>query len=401
MHAGFLNLAGIVLVVTNCRLIIENFLKYGVLLKAPNPVKLVTDENNWPIFGVMTSLILYCFIAYGIEAYLARRLTITQASWLQAMNIVTCAVAPFVVTFPSTADVMLGAMALFLAAIVTLKLISFAHVIRDVKRRKLSNDMEGISGELLDSVEKFPASLTPACFLYFLFAPTLCFQFSYPRNTRIRKRWLSKRIIEMLLAVSLMAILMEQYIAPLIRNTVPIVSAPELNYFALLERLLKLSLPNLYLWLLMFYSFFHCWLNILSELMRFGDRTFYHDWWNSVTLGEYWRLWNIPVHNWILRHLYGPLRSIGLDGGQSIYGVFFVSALAHEYIISGSCHVQSYIAFLGMFMQAPMVLKMEWYKKFLSETQIGNVFFWVTFVIIGQPVAVLVYSYLSVKNYSG
>jgi diacylglycerol O-acyltransferase-1 len=178
------------------------------------------------------------------------------------------------------------------------------------------------------------------------------------------------------------------------------VAAEQINYFALLERLLKLSLPNLYLWLLMFFSFFHCFLNIMAELMRFGDRNFYRDWWNSLTLGEYWRLWNLPVHNWILRHLYGPLRSVGLDGGQSIYGVFFVSAFAHEYIISGSCHVFNVVAFFGMFGQAPMVVRMEWYKKFFSETQIGNVIFWVTFCIIGQPIAVMIYSYQVVKSYS-
>lgn len=41
------------------------------------------------------------------------------------------------------------------------------------------------------------------------------------------------------------------------------------------ERLLKLSLPNLYLWLLMFYTLFDLWLNIVAELTGFGDREFY------------------------------------------------------------------------------------------------------------------------------
>jgi hypothetical protein len=35
---------------------------------------------------------------------------------------------------------------------------------------------------------------------------------------------------------------------------------------------LKLALPNLYGWLVMFYVVFHVWLNILGELTRFGDR---------------------------------------------------------------------------------------------------------------------------------
>lgn len=388
------------LVVTNFRLIIENFLKYGVLLHLPNPLRLATDEVNWPIFGAMLSLVLYCYLCYAIEARMALSLTIRQADLLQTIIIVICGVTPFAVTYPSKADMILGAGALMLSATIVLKLISFAHVLHDVKRRKATGEVEGLDKEALDAIEKYPKCLNARHFVYFLLAPTLCFQFSYPLTPRIRKRWLLKRLIELLLSVSLMVILMEQYIAPLLRNTIPIVTAEEINYFALLERLLKLSLPNLYLWLLMFFSFFHCFLNMTAELLRFGDRSFYQDWWNSLTLGEYWRLWNLPVHNWILRHLYSPLRSVGLDGGQTTYGVFFVSALAHEYIISGSCHVLSVVAFFGMMGQAPMVVRMEWYKKFFSETQIGNVIFWVTFCIIGQPIAVMVYSYQVVKSYS-
>ena len=39
------------------------------------------------------------------------------------------------------------------------------------------------------------------------------------------------------------------------------------------------QVPNHLLWLLFFYAFFHSGLNILAELLRFGDRTFYRDWW--------------------------------------------------------------------------------------------------------------------------
>lgn len=31
------------------------------------------------------------------------------------------------------------------------------------------------------------------------------------------------------------------------------------------------------------------------------------EWWNATTVGEYWRLWNQPVHKWMLRHVYFPL----------------------------------------------------------------------------------------------
>ena len=48
-----------------------------------------------------------------------------------------------------------------------------------------------------------------------------------------------------------------------------------MDWLRIIERVLKLALPNMYAWLCMFYCLFHLWLNILAELLRFGDREFY------------------------------------------------------------------------------------------------------------------------------
>lgn len=61
-----------------------------------------------------------------------------------------------------------------------------------------------------------------------------------------------------------------------------------------------------------FYCVFHLWLNILAEVLHFGDREFYKDWWNASTVGEYWKLWNMPVHKWLLRHVYFPTIKLGV-----------------------------------------------------------------------------------------
>ena len=42
----------------------------------------------------------------------------------------------------------------------------------------------------------------------------------------------------------------------------------------LTERVFKLAVPNGCVWLLMFYALFHSGLNLLGELLRFGDRFF-------------------------------------------------------------------------------------------------------------------------------
>jgi diacylglycerol O-acyltransferase-1 len=71
----------------------------------------------------------------------------------------------------------------------------------------------------------------------------------------------------------------EQYIKPTLETSV--VPMQHMDVLSIVERLLKLSIPNTYVWLWSFYWFFHLRMNLLAELTRFGDREFYKDWWNA------------------------------------------------------------------------------------------------------------------------
>ena len=62
--------------------------------------------------------------------------------------------------------------------------------------------------------------------------------------------------------------------------------------------------------------------------------------------------------------------------------VFFVSAVFHEYVISGALGFVSYWAFIAMFANFPVSLLQEIMKnsKFINKrSQILNVFFWFSF----------------------
>lgn len=85
------------------------------------------------------------------------------------------------------------------------------------------------------------------------------------------------------------------------------------NYFQIFNLTLKLSVPAAYVWLSIFYGFFHSYMNFWAELTYFGDRRFYEDWWNAGNLSEYWRKWNHPIHNFLIRHIYYPLRRRKVD----------------------------------------------------------------------------------------
>lgn len=130
-------------------------------------------------------------------------------------------------------------------------------------------------------------------FAYFLAAPTLVYESAFPRSDHIRWRYVAKK------SVQLAAALLVQY-AVVAQFMLPVFAQHTQDWYLFL----KLALPSFCMWLAGFFAFFHCWLNIVAELLRFADRQFFLDWWNSTSLDSFWRKWNNPVHEWCLRHIY-------------------------------------------------------------------------------------------------
>ena len=117
-----------------------------------------------------------------------------------------------------------------------------------------------------------------------------------------------------------------------------------------------MSVPAAYLWLVMFYSFFHSYMNMWGEITKFADRRFYSDFWNAGDLNEYWRKWNFPIHSFLIRHVYFPLRRRKVIKPVALFLTFFVSAIAHEYIVVGVFRVFNCIAFFLMIINVPIMV---------------------------------------------
>ncbi|VDO56069.1 unnamed protein product [Brugia timori] len=86
--------------------------------------------------------------------------------------------------------------------------------------------------------------------------------------------------------------------------------------------------------LLLFYGLLHCWLNMFAELLRYSDRQFYLNWWSSKSMAEYYRFWNLVVHEWLYAYIYRDISQMiggkkGLFIAQTM--VFFFSSIFHEY----------------------------------------------------------------------
>lgn len=64
-----------------------------------------------------------------------------------------------------------------------------------------------------------------------------------------------------------------------------------------------------------------------------------------------------------MRHVYNPLRRRKIDKVTCSGIVFFISAIFHEYVISGALGYTQYWSFIAMFSNFPVSLFQEYLKK--------------------------------------
>lgn len=368
---GLFNLSIILLVITNFRMVVENILKYGILI-TPSTYT-ITEWSRWPGLLIGLSLIIYVIAAHTIEVAASKKaISETMAVVLEITNTTSSVVVPSLMVWNIQPHPASGLVVMLFTVTLFMKLVSFSHVNYNLRKE---TQMEGKD-------LGWPHNLTWKHTIYFIAVPTLCYQLKYPRNPHIRPFFLLRRALEgVFLSVLLLAIV-EQYIVPLVHNSLqPITS---IDVFRIFERILKLSIPNLYVWLLGFYIFFHIYMNLIAEILRFGDRLFYQDWWNSTTLSDYWRTWNTPVHNWMLLHVYTPSVNNNIPKTAALLLCFTVSAIFHELVVAVPFQMVKWWSFLGMIGQLPLIS----ITSGLKGNQIGNIIFWFS-IVLGQPFLVL------------
>lgn len=63
--------------------------------------------------------------------------------------------------------------------------------------------------------------------------------------------------------------------------------------------LLKTCIPAVVLLWLLFFSLLHSSQNTVGEMLKFGDRMFYLDWWNSLDVQQFYKKWNCVSRNYL------------------------------------------------------------------------------------------------------
>ncbi|RPB19508.1 hypothetical protein L211DRAFT_859079 [Terfezia boudieri ATCC MYA-4762] len=406
---GFRNLMVLVLIVGNLRLVMENYMKVGLIATLGLSYGFIISlQHDIRADDIRMGALLYflipahLFVAYLIEIVAASQARLAQsrtkkdeeppklrAAWLliacaHAVNAtLSLGVANYVVYY-NIHHPMVGTLCEFHAVIVWMKQLSYAFTNRDLRDAYL----EGYPTPEIYASCPYPHNITLKNLCYFWWAPTLVYQPVYPRSPRFRRSFFLKRVAEAVGLSLAIWFLSAQYAVPTLRNSLH--AMDKLNLPVILERLMKLSTISLVIWLAGFFALFQSGLNALAELLRFGDREFYTDWWNSGSLGTYWKLWNKPVYHFMRRHIYAPLVGRGVNPRAASIIVFTFSAFLHELLVGVPTHNIIGVAFAGMMFQIPLIAITAPLEKGRMSV-IGNVIFWVAFCLVGQPLAVLLY----------
>lgn len=221
------------------------------------------------------------------------------------------------------------------AIIVWLKSCSYAFTNRDLRHALLNPDTAGGLPKIYSECP-YPRNVSLGNLSYFWWAPTLVYQPVYPRSLKIRWIFVAKRLAEGAGLSVFIWLASAQYAAPLLRNSLDKIASFDIA--SILERLMKLSTISLIIWLAGFFAVFQSILNALAEVMQFGDREFYSDWWNSPSVGVYWRTWNKPVYYFMRRHIYSPLVGRGWSSKMASAMVFIFSGFLHELAVGIPTH---------------------------------------------------------------
>ncbi|KAG0304453.1 hypothetical protein BGZ97_001487 [Linnemannia gamsii] len=457
-YRGFVNLGMLLLFGNNVRLIIENYQKYGILISLPGSK---VSKEDWILTGLAHLLVpLNVILSYQLERWAMKRavghrkrlaelsslspshghtngdndekdpkqvlkdLNKAETSirrtqkifgWLHAFSVIAILAWPSYMSYYMIFHPFMSITCLMNGTIQFLKMTSYsltnqdlrAGFIYDLPPEKFQHTRrvhDAASNTFVSHQEvyeyevNYPDNITFKDMAYFWFAPTLCYQPSYPRTTVFRKSFFLKRVLEALTCLGMMYFLIEQYATPTLQNSVRAVD--QLAFGTMLERILKLSTTSVLIWLLMFYTFFHAVFNGIAEMLYFGDRGFYLAWWNAGSVGRYWALWNRPVYIFFKRHIYLPMVTRGASPLLASFVIFTFSAIMHEILIGLPTHLIYGYAFAGMFFQIPLIALTRPLEKWRGTgTGLGNMIFWVSFTILGQPACALLYYYHWTKRH--
>ena len=240
---------------------------------------------------------------------------------------------------------------------------------------KMHSDM--LSGKKEESV--YPSNVTLYNYLELLCFPVLIYEIECPRTDKIRPMYIVRKLSGALFSMFLIYTTIEHYVTP-------ILNTKDITKF---EAIIHLTLPYAVLYMLLFFTVFECFCNVIAELTMFADRNFYDDWWNSASFDDFARRWNKPVHLFLLKHVYFKSINTNFSKQSATFITFLVSSIVHEFfmIVIGK-KFKPYLFGFQMF-QLPLIyfMRLNFFKEYPF---IGNSIFWGG-IFVGTPLITVLF----------
>ncbi|CDO93131.1 unnamed protein product [Kluyveromyces dobzhanskii CBS 2104] len=230
------------------------------------------------------------------------------------------------------------------------------------------------------STVRFPFNITFYNYFEFCSFPTLVYQIEYPRTKRVRWFYVFEKCCAIFGIIFVMMVVAQQFMLPVILKA-KIIGSSDLSVYekSLISPMLLLDLAPgfIIMFLLVWYLIWDAILNCLAELTCFADHHFYSDWWNCCSWYDFSRLWNRPVHSFLLRHVYhSSISAYHMNKIQATLFTFMLSSIFHElamYVLFDK--FRGYIIVLQM-SQIPFTALSN-HPMLRDKKLFNNVLFWV------------------------
>lgn len=227
----------------------------------------------------------------------------------------------------------------------------------------------------------FPSNISVNNFFMYSMFPTVVYQIEYPRTKKIRWSYVFEKLCAIFGIIFIMMVVAQMFMYPVAMRAIALRDSGIPIFWDRIKQwphlLLDIVPSFIMMYLLVWYLIWDAILNCIAELTCFADRYFYGDWWNCVSWEEFSRLWNVPVHKFLLRHVYhSSISFLQLNKAQATIATFFISSVVHElamYVLFNKFRL--FLFFLQMY-QLPLV-KMGNSKFFKDRKVLGNVIFWI------------------------
>lgn len=231
------------------------------------------------------------------------------------------------------------------------------------------------------NVIKFPQNINLRNFFEYSMFPTVVYTLNFPRTPRIRWKYVVEKVLGIFGIIFLMILVAQGHLYPLVVRakaaSVLLIKEKIVEYLFIL---LDMMPPFLLIYLLTFFLIWDAILNSIAELSCFADRDFYGPWWSCTDWSEFSRIWNRPVHKFLLRHVYhSSISALHMSKTNATLFTFMLSSLVHElvmFVIFG--RLRGYLLLLQM-SQLPLIMISR--TPFMRDKKVlGNIICWFGFI---------------------